>query len=136
MVIASIEDLEQTFPGRSPLGLLDVAGGRGRELVVTNGADGAGVAWPAGAVHQPVFPVSARDTVGAGDALAGAYLWARFHAGHSPAEALAWGAAAALLSVQRDGCALSYPDAAATAAARACLPAAERCLPARVVAGG
>lgn len=126
VVIASVEDLEQVFPGHTPTTLLTQARGRGQELVVTNGADGASVILDGAIVRQRVVSVSVRDTVGAGDALAGAYLWARFHSRRSPAEAIAWGAAASMLSVQQDGCASSYPDAATTSAMRAQLPPAER----------
>jgi 2-dehydro-3-deoxygluconokinase len=52
--------------------------------------------------------VEAVDTAGAGDALAGAYLAARF-AGQSERAALAYGVTAAALSVRGAGCARSYP---------------------------
>jgi 2-dehydro-3-deoxygluconokinase len=125
IVIASTDDLAYVLPGRSPEDMLKLARHSGRELVVTEGPAGASVAWSEGIVRQGVSPVPVRDTVGAGDALAGAYVWARFALGHPPAEALAWGVAAAQLSVQRDGCASSYPDAAETAAARERLPRAQ-----------
>jgi 2-dehydro-3-deoxygluconokinase len=125
VVIASVEDLEQVFPGRTPDELLNLASESGRELVVTDGASGASVGWIDGVAHQRVFPVAVSDTVGAGDALAGAYLWARFGLERRPVEALGWGAAAALLSVQREGCASSYPDRTETTAALRKLPPAE-----------
>jgi sugar/nucleoside kinase (ribokinase family) len=125
VVIASVEDLAEVFPDRTPAELLSLAREARRELVVTDGAAGASVAWEDGIVRQRVFPVPVSDTVGAGDALAGGYVWARFEAQHPPGEALAWGVSAALLSVQREGCASSYPNAAETASMRQRLPQAE-----------
>jgi len=124
VLIGSVEDLRSAFPNWSPVEVFDVMKKPDHELVVTGGAVGASVHWSGGGIRQRAPSVSVRDTVGAGDALAGAYLAARFQRGEPPAEALAWGVAAASLSVQQHGCASSYPDAAATAAARADLPAA------------
>ena len=56
----------------------------------------------------PVPRVTVRNAAGAGDALAGAYLAARLER-RPGALALAWAVAASSLSVQRDGCAGSYP---------------------------
>jgi 2-dehydro-3-deoxygluconokinase len=127
VTLASLEDLEHVFPGRTVAESLALARPHEGELVVTHGAGGASVAWGRETVRQRVAEVEARDTVGAGDALAGSYLWARLCARRSPVDALAWGVAASWLSVQRAGCGSSYPDAAATAAARAQLPVAEPC---------
>jgi 2-dehydro-3-deoxygluconokinase len=120
VVIASMDDLRATYPTYAPVEVFDLL--RGRELVLTAGRDGASVIYGNRRVHQPAPSAHARSTAGAGDALAGAYLAARFHRHESPAEALAWGVAASSLSVERTGCASSYPDATATAAARAALP--------------
>jgi 2-dehydro-3-deoxygluconokinase len=126
VTFASVEDLAHVFPDCPPAERVALARPSDGELVVTEGASGAGVAWGHNTVRQPVPATNVHDTVGAGDALAGAYLWARFCSRRSPGEALAWGSAASWLSVQRRGGASSYPDAAATAEARALLPAAER----------
>jgi sugar/nucleoside kinase (ribokinase family) len=55
------------------------------------------------------------NAAGAGDAVAGAYLASRLRDEPPPA-ALRHAVAAASLSVQRDGCAASYPAAAEVAA--------------------
>jgi 2-dehydro-3-deoxygluconokinase len=101
------------------LDLYDTAG----ELVLTDGPRPATVATPDGsfAVAPPDVPV--RNAAGAGDALAGAYLSARLH-DRPPAGALAVGVAAAALSVQRDGCAASYPTVDETLALARTLPEA------------
>lgn len=125
VLIASVEDLALTFPTWSPVEVFELQQESRHELVLTAGPVGATVSWSEGSVRQPAPVVPVRDTVGAGDALAGAYVWARFVAGHSPVESLAWGVAAASLSVQRIGCASSYPNAEDTVHARAGLPPAE-----------
>jgi 2-dehydro-3-deoxygluconokinase len=125
VVIASVEDLEQAFPDHSSVEPPQIASRASGELVVTDGGNGASVTWTHGTVRQPALSVKVRDTVGAGDALAGAYLWARLCARQPPVEALAWGVAASSVSVEREGCASSYPDAAAATATRTRLPAAE-----------
>ncbi len=127
VLIASIEDLKHTFPMWSPAEMFGLNQEPQHELVLTGGGIGASVSWNEGSVRQRAPAVAVCDTVGAGDALAGAYLWARFQRDEDPVESLAWGVAAASLSVQREGCASSYPDAAATARARAELPPAEQC---------
>jgi 2-dehydro-3-deoxygluconokinase len=126
VLIASVDDLHNAFPAWTPVQIFDLMREPQPELVLTAGPAGASVIWSAGTIRQPAPSVVMRDTVGAGDALAGAYLCARFHRQESPAESLAWGVAAASLSVQRDGCASSYPDGMATAAARARLRPATR----------
>ncbi len=126
VLIASTEDLGQVFPDRSAQDMLEHAVRTGAELVVTDGAAGATVAERGGIMRQPARPVAVRNTVGAGDALAGAYLWARFGQGEPPRRALPWGVAAAMSSIQRDGCASSYPDALEAAVALCELPSFDR----------
>jgi 2-dehydro-3-deoxygluconokinase len=72
-------------------------------------------------VSQPVPFAAVRNAAGAGDAFAGAYLSSRL-AGRAPAVALAWGVAAASLSVGEDGCARSYPAHDQVARLAAALP--------------
>jgi 2-dehydro-3-deoxygluconokinase len=112
-VIASREDAGAVFGVADLEGLADVLQPGVDELVLTDGARPASVAWPEGRFRQAAPPVAVRNAAGAGDALAGAYLAARMQ-GHPPPRSLRWGVAAATLSVQRDGCASSYPTAVET----------------------
>jgi 2-dehydro-3-deoxygluconokinase len=91
------------------------------ELVRTDGPRPATVTTGDGTASQPVPDATARNAAGAGDALAGAYLAGRLQ-GCAPVEALRWGVAAATLSVQRAGCAASYPTASETFASIRELP--------------
>lgn len=79
-------------------------------LVVTDGAAGARWRDADGVVAVPAFPVAAVDTTGAGDCFLGALL-AGLDGGRRPAEALRRAAAAAALSVTREGAAASVPTA-------------------------
>ena len=92
--------------------------------MLTDGGGPALAVGDGGAWLQPVPSADVRNAAGAGDALAGAYLAARMR-GEALAPSLAWGVAAATLSVRHDGCALGYPTEAETAALLAQLPAAE-----------
>ena len=114
VAIGSREDAEAVFGTRDPTRLLALLGDGPAELVLTDGADPALVVAGGAAVAQPVPAVAVRNAAGAGDALAGAYLAARLR-GDAPARSLAWGVAAATLSVQRDGCAAAYPSEHETA---------------------
>jgi sugar/nucleoside kinase (ribokinase family) len=80
------------------------------EIVVTRG-DGGAVAFVNGTeLRVAAPPVEVVDSTGAGDALAGAYLTERV-AGASVERALTRAVAAATLSCQGYGAALSYPHA-------------------------
>ena len=69
-----------------------------------------------GVLHYvPSFPVTPVDSTGAGDTFNGA-LAAALLRGEPLARAIAWGQAAAALSVQTLGAQPSIPDAAATTA--------------------
>jgi len=114
VTIGSREDAEAVFGTRDPGRVRALLGDGPAELVLTDGADPAVVVAGGEAVAQPVPAVEVRNAAGAGDALAGAYLAARLR-GERPAHSLAWGVAAATLSVQRDGCAAAYPSAEETA---------------------
>jgi 2-dehydro-3-deoxygluconokinase len=94
------------------------------ELVLTDGHEPAIVGAGREAMRQRVPQVVATNAAGAGDALAGAYLASRL-GGRPPAESLGWGVAAATLSVERDGCAASYPNLAETASLVERLPPPE-----------
>jgi 2-dehydro-3-deoxygluconokinase len=110
ILIASAEDAAAVFADAD----VDALAALGpAEIVLTEGARPATVVADRGVVRQPVPQVAERNAAGAGDALAGAYLAGRAQ-GLGPAEGLAWGVAAATLSVQRDGCATSYPSRAET----------------------
>jgi 2-dehydro-3-deoxygluconokinase len=117
VVIASSEDMRAAFGGTDrELGA--------EEVVLTDGERPAQLLVAGRCVSQPVPDIAVQNAAGAGDALAGAYLTARLR-DLPPATALAWGVAAAALSVQRDGCAASYPTAAETLDMVAHLPRAE-----------
>ena len=80
------------------------------EIVMTHGSEPAELL-VGRELHRLAPPrVEAVDTAGAGDAVAGAYLAARF-AGVAPRQALAHGVAAGALSCRGAGCARSYPTA-------------------------
>jgi 2-dehydro-3-deoxygluconokinase len=122
VLIASAEDVAAVFGDQSAVSALGPP-----EVVLTDGARPVlGVAEGA-AMRQPVPAVQERNAAGAGDALAGAYLAARLQ-GQAPSVGLAWGVAAATLSVQRDGCATSYPSREETMELAGRLPAAEPAL--------
>jgi 2-dehydro-3-deoxygluconokinase len=112
-VFVSVEDAQAVF-GTSELDALQGHLPSVCELVVTNGALDALVAHHGAVSRHPVPRVDVRNAAGAGDALAGAYLAARVRHRLDPAGALAWGVAAASWSVQRDGCAASYPQLSQT----------------------
>jgi ribokinase len=82
-----------------------------RSVVVTLGAEGAVAAGPWGATRVASPVVSAVDTTGAGDALAGA-LAHRLAAGDDLVEALRFAVRVAAFSVTRPGAQPSYPFAA------------------------
>jgi 2-dehydro-3-deoxygluconokinase len=132
-VIASTEDAEAVFGSSDPATLAEALGAVPQEVVLTSGPGGASVSTPSGTRTQAVPAVPVRNAAGAGDALAGAYLALRL-GGRPAVTALRWGVAAASLSVQRDGCAASYPSAAETAARARELQAADPA-PAGGVAG-
>jgi 2-dehydro-3-deoxygluconokinase len=126
ILIGSVEDVEAVFGGLHGAALARLGP---REIVISHGAAPAWALLDGEELLVPVPQVVVRNAAGAGDALAGAYLAARL-AGRPPAVALSWGIAAASLSVQRDGCAGSYPTGAQTRAE------AERLTAAAAAAGG
>lgn len=122
IVIGSREDLAGVF-GDADAALLQFGDTDldDREILISEGDRGATVTTREGAWSQPAPARGVRNAGGAGDALAGAYLAARL-AGDAPAEALRPAVAAASISVGRDGCAASYPDATEVADAVGELP--------------
>ncbi len=106
--------------GMAPLaaraaGFMSDDGAALRNLVVTMGADGCLWARRDGSgtvvLHrQPALPVTAVDTVGAGDCFCGVFA-ATLAAGATPAAALHRATAAAALAVQRRGAQPSMPPA-------------------------
>jgi len=124
VLICSREDAHAVFGTGEPAALRELLDGGPYELVVTDGADAAVASDGERAWRQPVPAVEVRNAGGAGDALAGGYLAARLR-GEPVARSLAWGVAAASLSVQRDGCASGYPSAEETAATVSELPPVE-----------
>ena len=126
ILLGSAEDVEAVFGGldREALARLGPS-----EIVITDRDRPVWALLGSEQLVAPVPRVPVRNAAGAGDALAGAYLAARL-AGRSPATALTWGIAAASLSVQRDGCAGSYPTREQT------LAAAERLTAGAGVGGG
>jgi 2-dehydro-3-deoxygluconokinase len=112
VVIGSREDAVAVFGTGDPYALAALFGGdREREVVLTDEGRPARVLHGGHWHRQDVPAVTVANAAGAGDALAGAYLAARLH-GHAPDASLRRAVAAASLSVQRPGCAASYPDAA------------------------
>jgi 2-dehydro-3-deoxygluconokinase len=109
LVIGSCEDALVVFGSADPEQLRTRLAGP-RELVLSDGGGPAVAFDGAAGWRQPVPAVTVRNAGGAGDALAGAYLAARLR-GEDVPRSLAWGVAAASLSVARDGCAASYPSA-------------------------
>ncbi len=97
--------LAGTVAGSAPKSLL--ARGVGA-VVMTRGARGALVATREGALEIPSFPVDAVDSVGAGDAFAGALAVALFE-GRALPDAARFACAAAAISVTRRGAQPSIP---------------------------
>jgi 2-dehydro-3-deoxygluconokinase len=117
VVFVSDDDGESLFGTRDREQLLKAIAPHGREAVLTRGGEPACVVTSAGTVEVAPPRIEVVDTVGAGDALAGAYLASRL-AGAGPREALQKGVTAASLSCRRTGCARGYPSAAEVEAAR------------------
>ncbi|HEX7291869.1 MAG TPA: sugar kinase [Conexibacter sp.] len=124
IVVGSREDAEAVFGSGDPVTLRALLADGPDELVLSDGGDPAVAFDGATGWRQPAPDVPVRNAGGAGDALAGAYLAARLR-GEDVARSLAWGVAAASLSVGRDGCAAGYPSADEVVALLAELPAAE-----------
>ena len=110
LVISSREDAEELFGSGQPAELLAALGGQVEEVVLSDGARGAVALVGADTFAQPAPAVELVNAAGAGDALAGAYLAGRL-AGSGPTKALTLAVTAASLSVERSGCANSYPSA-------------------------
>jgi len=124
-VIGSREDAAAVFGTGDPAAVRTALADGPRELVLSDGGDPAVAFDGAAGWRQPVPAVPVRNAGGAGDALAGAYLAARLR-GEAVDRSLAWGVAAASLSVGRDGCAAGYPSAEEVVALLRELPAAEQ----------
>jgi ribokinase len=92
------------------------AGLRGGHVVVTLGAAGAVLAGPSGTVALPGFPVTAVDTVGAGDAFVGA-LAVVLAGGLEPAAAVTAACAAGAAAATRRGAQAALPRPADVLAA-------------------
>jgi len=80
-----------------------------RAVVLTRGADGALVATTAGLTSVPAFAVEPRDTVAAGDVFNGC-LAVMLAEGRDLVSATRFAAAAAAISVTREGAQTSAPD--------------------------
>ena len=92
------------------------AGLGGGHVVVTLGAAGAALAGPSGTAAVPGFPVTAVDTVGAGDAFVGA-LAVALASGLDPAAAVAAACAAGAAAATRRGAQAALPRPADVLAA-------------------
>jgi len=123
LVLGSREEAAAIFGCAEPEEVRALLGSRVSEVVLSDGPRGAIAATGQQRRQQPAPIVTVANAAGAGDALAGAYL-ARRLAGAEASEALAVAVAASSLSVEQGGCAVSYPNAAAVAAAVERLPAA------------
>ena len=84
-------------------------------VMVTLGARGAALTCDSGRLHVPGHAVEVLDTIGAGDALAGAVA-AAIARGDSLSEALTWGNAAGALAVGRRGAHDAAPSLSETRA--------------------
>lgn len=78
-------------------------------VIVTLGAKGIRAVHNAEVVHQPALPIEPVDTVGAGDAFAGAFA-AALDAGQSFRDALKYGAVAGALTCTKTGAQTALPD--------------------------
>jgi ribokinase len=83
-----------------------------RLAIVTRGEAGSTLAEVDGIAHVPAFTVPVVDTTAAGDAFIGAFA-CRLAAGAAPVDAARYAAAAAALSVGKEGAQPSLPAAAA-----------------------
>jgi ribokinase len=92
------------------------AGLGGGHVVVTLGAAGAVLAGPSGTATVPGFPVTAVDTVGAGDAFVGA-LAVALASGLDPAAAVTAACAAGAAAATRRGAQTALPRPAGVLAA-------------------
>jgi 2-dehydro-3-deoxygluconokinase len=108
ILVTSADDADAVFGVADATELRTLLTPGPTEVVVTSAARPAVAATADTVVRQPVPHVPVRNAAGAGDALAGAYLAARVRE-LSVETSLAWGVAAASLSVQDEGCASSYP---------------------------
>jgi ribokinase len=104
--LATLSGAEALEPGIETLQLA----GCGRVLV-TLGADGAILSDATITLRQPAVAAQVVDTAGAGDTFCGVFL-AREICGDTPQQALAHSAAAAAITVSRDGTHGAFPDAA------------------------
>jgi ribokinase len=87
-----------------------------KTVIVTLGADGAILATTGGQHTVPGRAVAARDTTGAGDCFAGAFV-AGMLRGATALDAITFANRAASISVTRDGAAVSFPTRAEIALA-------------------
>ena len=79
-------------------------------VVVTRGAQGSLIATTAGLTPIPAFPVAVVDTIGAGDALHGAFLYTHVILGWPVERAGRFASAAAALSCTQAGSRAALPD--------------------------
>jgi ribokinase len=107
--------LDETALGRAAAAGL-AAGIGGGHVVVTLGAAGAVLAGPSGTAAVPGFPVTAVDTVGAGDAFVGA-LAVALAGGLDPAAAVTAACAAGAAAATRRGAQAALPGPADVLAA-------------------
>lgn len=78
------------------------------EVVLTLGSKGALFAGKGEICEQPIFPVKAVDTTGAGDTFTGYFVTA-YYEGKEPKEALRLAAMASAIAVTRNGAAVAVP---------------------------
>lgn len=79
LVRCSDEDLAALLPGDTTDAAIDRlrAWNPRAQILLTRGAAGLRLYGPAGTIDQPALPVDVADTVGAGDASLGGFLWSR-----------------------------------------------------------
>lgn len=79
-------------------------------FVITQGGQGALIAWRQKRVHVPAFPVQVADTIGAGDAFHGAFLYGHLSLGWELESVGRFASAVAALSCTRAGARAGLPD--------------------------
>jgi sugar/nucleoside kinase (ribokinase family) len=107
-----LEQVDLLFVNRRSREALPVhltSGGAPTAVVTTLGAAGSRFEAPGERIEAPGFAVNVRDTTGAGDAFAAAFLVARSRSGMTNAAALEFANAAAALSTQAVGAQTALP---------------------------
>ena len=106
-MVASLLELKASDPTEAAIPHLSEA--LGTSVIVTLGANGVSAAHEGETFHQPALPIEPVDTVGAGDAFAGAFA-AALDTGQPFRDALKFGAIAGALTCTKIGAQTALPD--------------------------